>query len=176
LCNILDVEDDDAHDVVEIVGDAGGQLAHGCQAFLGLLVVLLFPLSRHIVDYQHPQVGCGRTAHRPGDDFEGERPHLHCMPALLCGRRIQQFGQGVVAQVGDVCVGILACQHGQDLSRHWVGKENAPVRLQKKYAHGGSIHDDLDAARLFLRLFEETQAIEGDTGHLGQGFEKFHLL
>ncbi len=68
----LCIDQDHGHDIVEVVGDTGRQLADGSKPLLALELQLHSPRFSHIAKYDHPT--CRRCARVDG---ASDQPHKH---------------------------------------------------------------------------------------------------
>jgi len=60
-------------EIVEVVGDAAGQLPHRRQSLLLLQLCLQVPLLGDLADDQHPPAVGPNAGYRPGGDLEDPR-------------------------------------------------------------------------------------------------------
>lgn len=83
----LDIENNNPHQIVEVVGNARSQFRRlGREPFLALQMFLRFPLAGDIAQYKHPAFGGGASHQGAGQGLEDVRLLADFVPASVGGR------------------------------------------------------------------------------------------
>src|SRR5690606_23731466 len=152
------IKRDHRHDVVEVVGDAGGELPDRCQTVLLLGAFLDLALVGHVADDEDVAADRLAAAHRAGDDLVVRSLAADFM-ARSRRRLDQQLLQAVAAQAGELIAGGDARQLLQELLRSRICQADKTVLGEHYHAVGYRLDELLHDAGLLLDAPQKLLAV-----------------
>ena len=148
----LTVEENDTHQVVEVMGNARGELADRGEPLLAAVLALHQPLLRHVAHEQHPAVARRPIrGQRAGDHLVDRFANVQFVP-LARRRRCEQFAQRPACQRAEGSARRICGEPGQQSFGHRVGMLDTQAAVQQQHAVGHAAHDLSDLRGLVAQL------------------------
>ena len=148
------VDQDGGHDVVEIMRNAGRQLAHRCQPLLELDAFLVLALLGDVAQCDHPLARLAANGARLGFD-DGARLALdqnlnwqRLAGVVQAGKGVAKIGHGMRSQVREHLAWLERVQPGQDLSPQQVCHQQAVGVIQQQHADRQALEQAFQAVLL----------------------------